>query len=88
MADNGYAGSVFRDRKGENPFAPVVPVKPKVRKDHARPVRPELSYNGMGTSTPNGNKPTQLFNGMTFPRENPDVVNRTKKLNELGERSA
>lgn len=84
MAENGKAPS-FNDRRGQNPFQPVVTAKPKVRTEHARPERPEISYNGRGTSSPNGVQPTQRFNGMTFPRTNPDVRERTKRLMELGE---
>lgn len=83
---NGVAPS-FNDRRGQNPFQPVAPARPKVRTQHARPTRPEISYNGQGTATPNGERQTQVFNGMTFPRENPNVQARTKRLNELGERS-
>ena len=84
MADNGRAPG-FNDRRGTNPFQPVAPVRPKVRTEHARPVRPEISYNGQGQVLPNGVKPTTTCNGMAFPRENPNVRERTQRLMELGE---
>lgn len=81
---NGQAPS-FNDRRGQNPFQPVVAAKPKVRSEHARPTRPEISYNGQGTARPNGQTQARVFNGMTFPRENPNLVDRTRRLQELGE---
>lgn len=87
MADNGNAGSVFRNRQGENPFRPVQAPKMRVRTEHSLPQRQVPSYNGMGSNTPNGGTIPRYLNGTAFPsREEPDVRRRADELRKLGKR--
>lgn len=87
MADNGSAGSVFRDRRGENPFQPVQTSKPKAIQHRTYEEKDDWSYNGRGTRNPNGEQPTTTYNGRSFPRENPDLAGRKKALQRMGERN-
>lgn len=97
MAENGSAPS-FNDRRGQNPFQPVVPasMRPKSMVAQAAQHRPMVqmthsfggdSYLGQGRTIPNGALPPTIFNGKTYTRDNPDVVGLRRRQVEIGERS-
>ena len=86
MAENGKAGNVFSDRRGQNPFQPVAPARPKVRKDHAKPERLVESYNGQGANSPNARALPRYLNGVTISRQNPDQVHTYDTELRLGKR--
>lgn len=83
MAENGKAPG-FSDRRGQNPFQPVAPSRPKVRTQHNAPQRPVESYNGMGTNTPNGTALPRYLNGFSISRESPDQQKRYETEIKLG----
>lgn len=81
MAENGQAGGVYRDRRGENPFR--AQSMDEQRAKHRLVQRPVESYNGQGSRGYNGSKGYAL-NGMTISRKSPDEQKRYQTELQLG----
>ena len=92
-AMNGQASSLFNDRRGQNPFQPVVPASMAPRStasqlaQHTATAIPNRydSYIGRGSRMPNGAAPLRAINGRGTLRENPDTLGLQQRRLSIGD---
>jgi hypothetical protein len=75
---------LFNNRQGQNPFAAQQQRTNAQAAAVVRQPRSFQSYNGQGPATGNGTTPPRIINGMSFPRENPNLLSRTSALVQQG----